>query len=289
LETIKIGDVTIASIVEHQKLSRTPWEFFVGCSEETARPLMEKLPDFTYDAVSGRIVLTFQSFLVRTPRNIILVDTCVGGDKFGFGWDPLPWMNGLHALGITVEDVDYVLCTHLHVDHTGWNTRLEQGRWVPTFPNARYLFDRGEYEYWQRAALSGIVPEGQRDGVWQLNCLPVVEADQADMVSGAHRIDECVSLIPTPGHSPGHYCVRIQSRGEEAIALGDLVHHPLQCNVPEWSTTACWDAGKSSASRRTLLSEAAQTGAVLLPHHFPAPTAGRVTQRDLGFDFRFLE
>ena len=288
MNLIRVGDVTIAAIVEHQKLSRTPWDFFVGCYREVARAHMAGLPDFVYERTSERMVFTFQSFLVRTPRNVILVDTCVGEDKFGIGWNGQPWLDGLHALGLTVEDIDYVLCTHLHIDHTGWNTRLEKGRWVPTFPKARYLFERDEYAYWQQVAESGEVPQGQRDGVWQLNCLPIVEAGQAQLVSGAHRIDENVSLIPTPGHSPGHYCVRIHSRGQEAVALGDLMHHMLQCCEPDWSTTVCWDAGKAAKARRTLLAEAAQNGTILMPHHFPSPTAGRVTAEGERFNYRFV-
>lgn len=287
METIRIGDVTISAIVEHRKLSRRPWEFFVGCDAELARAHMSTLPDFLYDAASGRMVFAFQSFVVHTPRNIVMVDTCMGENKFDTAWDTRPWLDGLNRLGLTVADIDYVLCTHLHVDHTGWNTRLEKGRWVPTFPKARYLFERGEYAYWQDAAASGIIAPGERDGVWQLNCLPVADAGQAELVSGAHRIDDHISLIPTPGHSPGHYCVRIHSGGQEAIALGDLMHHALQCREPEWSTIACWDPGKASQARRRLLAEAAGSGALLLPHHFPAPTAGRVTAHGDHFHYHF--
>lgn len=287
METIRIGDVTISSVLEHQKLSQRPWDFFIGCEPDLARAHMAEMPDWLYDAESERIVLTFQSFVLRTPRNIIMVDTCIGQDKFDIPWDTRPWLDGLHRLGLTLADIDYVLCTHLHFDHTGWNTRLEKGRWVPTFPKARYLFDRVEYAYWQQIARTGIVPPNQRNGVWQINCLPVVEAGQADLVTGAHWIDDCVSILPTPGHSPGHYCVRITSRGQEAIILGDLTHHLLQCREPDWSTTACWDPHQARLARRCLLSEAAQSAALLLPNHFPAPTAGRVEADGDRFRYHF--
>ena len=287
MNSFQIGDVVISSIFEHQKLFQTPWEFFVGCQHDVARAHMAEMPDFLYDAASERMVITFQSFLVRTPRHIILVDTCMGEDKFDIAWDTSPWLDGLHAQGLGVEDIDYVLCTHLHIDHTGWNTRLDKGRWVPTFPRAKYLFERGEYAYWEQVARTGMVPPGQRDGVWQINCLPIAEAGQAELVSGAHRLDDYVSLIPTPGHSPGHYCVRIQSRGQEAIALGDLMHHMLQCREPDWSTRVCWQPEQASLARRNILSEAAQSGALLLPTHFPAPTAGRVVAEGERFHYHF--
>jgi len=289
MHSIRIGDVVISSILEHQKLSRTPWDFFVGCDPARARAHLAEMPGFLYDAASGRMVLAFHSFVVRTPRSVVMVDTCVGENKFDIAWDTRPWLDGLHRLGLDVGDIDYVLCTHLHIDHTGWNTRLDNGRWVPTFPRAKYLFERGEYAYWQRVAETGIVPPGQRDGVWQLNCLPVAEAGQAELVSGAHRLDDYISLIPTPGHSPGHYCVRIESAGRQAIALGDLMHHMLQCREPGWSTTVCWDAGLAARARRTLLADAARDGALLLPTHFPAPTAGRVSTDGERFHYHFHE
>src|SRR5690606_85697 len=156
---------------------------------------------------------------------------CYGHDKFSevVTWDTGLWAQNFHRLGLDYADIDFVFCTHLHIDHTGWNTSLEGGTWVPTFPNAKYIFSLVEYEYWQRVAETGVVPPRQRDGVWQTNCLPVVEANQAILIGDHYAIDDTVSIIPTPGHSPGHYCVSIRSRGVEAIALGDLIHHPLQC------------------------------------------------------------
>lgn len=289
MQDIRIGDVTISAILEHQKLGQTPDNMFLGADMKTARRHYEEMEPFLFDADSGRIVMAFQSFLIRTPKNIILVDSCNGADKFQevITWDTQPWLTRFNALGLTVADIDYVLCTHLHIDHTGWNTRLEAGRWVPTFPKAKYLFEKGEYAYWQEIARTGVVPERQRDGVWQLNCLPIAQAGQAELVEGAHRVDDYVSLVPTPGHSPGHYCVRIQSGGMEAIALGDLAHHMLQCREPDWSTPFCMDPHMAATSRRKLFHEVAQTGALLLPTHFPAPTAGRVSADGERFRYHF--
>lgn len=291
MNDIRLGDVTISVILEHQKLGMRPEDLFLGSDSESVSRHYAEMEPFLYDAETGRIVLAFQSFLIRTPRNIIMVDTCNGPDKLkdAITWDTQPWLDRFQELGLTLADVDFVMCTHLHIDHTGWNTRLEKGRWVPTFPKATYLFERVEYAYWQEIARTGDVPPRQRGDVWSLNCLPVVEAGQAELVNGSHRLDEYISLIPTPGHSPGHCCVRIQSGGLKAIVLGDLAHHKLQCREPGWSTPFCWDPEKAAQSRMKLFSEAAESGALLLPIHFPSPTAGRVQAEGERFHFHFYQ
>lgn len=291
MQNIKLGDVTISAILEVERPGKTPEEFFIGASNDVADQYYKDMEPFLYDAETRQIIMAFQSFVVRTPKHTILIDTCNGEDKFtdAVVWPTRPWLDRFHALGLTFDDIDYVLCTHLHIDHTGWNTRLEAGKWVPTFPNATYIFSRTEYAYWENIAKTGIVPPRQRDGVWQTNCLPIVEAGQAMLVDGNHQIDDYVSLTPSPGHSPGHCCVRIQSKGYEAVALGDLMHHPLQCREPDWSTPFCWDPIMAARSRRALLDSAATDNTLLLPTHFPAPTAGYVQQAGDRFKFRFRE
>ncbi|MGR3659581.1 MAG: MBL fold metallo-hydrolase [Paracoccaceae bacterium] len=291
MQDIKLGDVTISAILETERIGKTPEEFFIGATNETAAEHYAEMEPFLYDADSGRIIMAFQSFLVRTPKSIVLIDTCNGEDKFtdAVVWPTRPWLDRFHALGLEFEDIDYVLCTHLHIDHTGWNTRLEGDKWVPTFPNATYIFGRTEYEYWQNVAKTGIVPPRQRDGVWQTNCLPVVEAGQAVLVDDNYQIDDYISLEPSPGHSPGHCCVRIRSNGLEAIALGDLMHHPLQCREPGWSTPFCWDPEMAAKSRLKLLQAAATDHTLLLPTHFPDPTAGHVHKDGQRFKYAFHE
>lgn len=290
MDDIRLGDVRISAILEHQKLGMVAEDLFLGSDTGTVRRHLAEMEPFLHDPRTGRIVLAFQSFVVRTPHNIILIDTCNGADKYRetVTWDTQPWLDRFHALGLTVGDIDFVLCTHLHIDHTGWNTRLEGGRWVPTFPNATYLFERREYDYWRTVSETGRVPPRQRSDVWEISCLPIVEAGQARLVNGNHRVDDNVSLVPTPGHSPGHYCVRIHSAGLEAVVLGDLAHHKLQCREPDWSTPFCWDPVLAAASRRRLFREAADSGATVLPIHFPNPTAGRLTADGDRFRYHFL-
>ena len=150
------------------------------------------------------LILCFQSYVVRTPHHTILIDSCIGNDK------PRPlrpkwnmktddtYMSGLKAAGVSVEDIDFVMCTHLHVDHVGWNTRMEGGRWVPTFPKARYIFGKTEFDYWsEQNAKAQVPPFGD-------SVLPVVEAKRADIVGDDFAVGDHLRILPTPGHTPGH-------------------------------------------------------------------------------------
>jgi glyoxylase-like metal-dependent hydrolase (beta-lactamase superfamily II) len=285
---IRIGDVTVSAVYEFEHQHKTPEAFFIGATRAAAEEHYRHMSPVFYNAQTAAFTMTFQSFLVRTPKHNILVDTCYGHGKFATSWDTGLWLENFHRLGLDFGDIDFVFCTHLHVDHTGWNTSLENGRWVPTFPNAKYVFNRVEYEYWQEIARTGLVPLRQRDGVWQINCLPVVEANQAILIGDHYTIDDTISIIPTPGHSPGHYCVSIRSCGVEALALGDLIHHPLQCSEPAWSTLFCWDPVLATRSRLQILNHAADNNSILMPVHFPAPTAGKVERDGDAFRYHFL-
>ena len=194
------------------------------------------------------------------------------------------WLNEFRASGLAFEDIDYVFCTHLHIDHCGWNTRLLNGRWVPTFPNAKYVFHKREYAAWEAATARGENPPG---AVWRMNCLPVVEAGQALLVDDDFALDDTIMLSPTPGHSPCHCCVNIRSGGQRASVTGDLMHHVLQCREPNWSTIFCADPAMAARSRRRFLGEVADTDVLILPVHFPSPTAGRVEGDGERFRFRF--
>jgi glyoxylase-like metal-dependent hydrolase (beta-lactamase superfamily II) len=276
MRTITIGDVTISSIVERDGPWRTPEAMFPAYDAEAGRRHLAALDPVVFDPASERMVITYQTFVVRTPRHTILVDTCTGEDK-GYpapmDFPKQPWLDGFHALGLRFEDITHVFCTHLHIDHCGWNTRLVNGRWVPTFPRAKYVFHRREYEAWEAATARGDTPPGD---VWRMNCEPVVAAGQALLVDDGYTLDSTVSLIPTPGHSPCHCCVAIASGGRRAIVTGDLMHHALQVLEPDWSTIFDWDPAQAAASRRRFLGEVADTDALILPIHFPSPTAGRV-------------
>src|SRR5246127_561851 len=184
---------------------------------------------------SDTFIMAFQSYVVRTPHHTILIDSCIGNDK------PRPlrpkwnmktdgtYLGGLKAASVSVEDIDFVMCTHLHVDHVGWNTRLEGGRWVPTFPNARYIFGKTEYDYWTEQNAKAEVPP------FADSVLPVVEAKRADMVGNDFAIGDHLRILPTPGHTPGHIAFAMGKAKDDAVFVGDIMHSPLQLQHPELS------------------------------------------------------
>ena len=289
MQQIQIGDVTIASIIERDGPWRAPEAMFPAYTPELGRPHLDALPPAVYDAATNRLVITYQTFVVRTPKHTILVDTCTGEGK-GYpapmDFPKQPWLDGFAALGLRFSDIDYVFCTHLHIDHCGWNTRQVNGRWVPTFPNAKYVFHKREYAAWEAADARGENPPGN---VWRYNCRPIVDAGQALLVDDDFTLDDTVWLTPTPGHSPCHCCVNIRSGGQRAVVTGDMMHHALQCREPDWSTVFDWDAKEAAVSRRRFLGDVAGTGTIVLPVHFPAPTAGLIEADGTRFHYRFRQ
>jgi glyoxylase-like metal-dependent hydrolase (beta-lactamase superfamily II) len=180
MRQVRIGDITIDAVIEREGPWRRPQDFFPAYDEAVFKHHLPSMEPEVFDAALGMIVITYQTFVVRTPRYTILVDTCTGEDKghpppFDFPGKER-WRNELFALGIGYDKIDYVFCTHLHIDHTGWNTTLRDGRWVPTFPNAKYIFHKKEYAVWEAEHAKGADPPGT---VFRDNCLPIVEAGQA--------------------------------------------------------------------------------------------------------------
>ncbi len=232
----------------------------------------------------GRLLMAFQTYIVRTPHHVILVDSCIGNDKnrpTRANWHMKGddrFMTGLKAAGLTVDDIDFVVCTHLHADHVGWNTRRDNGRWVPTFPKARYIFGATEYEHWKELdAKNPVFP-------FQDSVLPVVEAGRADLVAGDHVIGDHVRLMPTPGHTPGHVAV-LFGKGErvDAFATGDLIHSPIQARLTQLSTKFDTDRAQAAITRRAVLERFCDTETLCCTAHFPSPSVGRITRFGDGF------
>jgi glyoxylase-like metal-dependent hydrolase (beta-lactamase superfamily II) len=227
--------------------------------------------------------MSIHSLVVETPTRRIVVDTGLGNDKQGRTvptWNNRqgPFLETMRTAGFPPESIDTVLCTHLHVDHVGWNTKLVDGRWVPTFANARYLFGKAEFEHWRDHSA-----EPDKAAVFEDSVQPIVDAGKADLVGSSDKICEEMTLLPTPGHSPGHMSIHIRSNGEEALLTGDVAHHPCQMAHLEWSSTADSDPVQSVVTRRELFSRFADSPVLVIGGHF---NAGRI-QRD-GDAFRFL-
>jgi glyoxylase-like metal-dependent hydrolase (beta-lactamase superfamily II) len=291
MRKLTIGDVTITSIIERDGPWRAPGQMFPNAPADQIEATLKELEPETYDVASGKMVITYQTYVVRTPRHTILVDTCTGEDK-GYpapmDFPKQPWLDGLKAEGLSFDDIDYVMCTHLHIDHSGWNTVLRDGRWVPTFPRAKYVFHKREYAAWEASTKAGETRPGGGGSVFTMNCEPVVAAGQALLVDDDFSLDDCITIEPTPGHTPCHCCVHINSGGQHAVITGDLMHHALQIHRPSWSTMFCWDPIEAADSRTRFLANVADTDTKILPIHFPNPSVGRVESNGDRFRWRYV-
>lgn len=280
MKQLNLGNVTVDRIVELEGLGYDPTFFFPDANIEGFVAEADWLAPHFWDTEANGYIRSIQSFLVRTDRHTVLVDACVGNGKrrpSTPAWDGMTsdWLDRLTGLGVQPEDIDYVLCTHLHADHVGWNTRLVDGRWVPTFPNAKYVIHEDEFRHWQ-VADDGMEGQGSSDGSFEDSVLPVVEANQVELVGNDFAIDDRFTLEPTPGHSPGHVCFNLNAEGGRAVLSGDTVHHPIQIAYPEWNSRFCMDPDKSRATRKAFVDRHAETDTLILAAHFATPTVGRI-------------
>ncbi len=280
----KVGDVKITQVIEVEAGSVIQ-EVIPEATRENVKQIQWLTPHFA-DA-EGNLKALVQAFVIETPDICAIIDTCVGNDKVR---KDLPKWSKLHtdflsqlAILRRPDSINIVLCTHLHFDHVGWNTMLVDDKWVPTFPRARYLFSKEEFEYWKGRPKSEIEDDhaGFIDSV-----LPVFEAGLVDLISVGQKVSNEISLIPTPGHTPAHVSVLIKSRGEQAVITGDAIHHPCQIARPEWSTTSDNNQSQARASRLALLQRFADTQTLIIGSHFAMPTAG-LLQHD-GNTFKLL-
>jgi len=281
VKPIELGAIRIERVVEWTGPTRPTWLLPDATKEAVAAHRDWLAPHFLDER--GRFLMSIHAFLVRAPGLVVLVDTCVGNDKPRQNptWSMMQtaFLADLAAVGVTPEAVDVVLCTHLHVDHVGWNTRRVDGRWVPTFPRARYLFARQEWAHWS-SVLEAETPTIMADSV-----RPVIDAGQAELVEMTHRISPELALEPTPGHTPGHVSLSIRAGGREAVITGDLMHHPVQCAEP-WASSFDTDAEAARATRRAFCARSADSGRLVLGTHFASPTAGRIVAH--GDAWRFV-
>jgi glyoxylase-like metal-dependent hydrolase (beta-lactamase superfamily II) len=244
-----------------------------------------------YSTDANMLVMSIHSWVIKTPHHTILVDACSGNDKNRPSMPPMhrqqhPWLDRLKAAGVTPEEVDFVLCTHMHIDHVGWNTRLLNGQWVPTFPKAKYVFSQQERDFWDPAR-GGSTKDADTQEIFTDSVLPVIAAKQDMMIDGTHQLGDGLLIEPAPGHTPGHVTLRLTSKGQEGLFTADTMHHPIQVWNPHWSSGFCADQAQSRQTRRRILEHCAEHNSLMMPAHFATPHAGRIKRRGDAFAMTF--
>lgn len=259
----QVVELTTASLGKHLLPQATP-------ARMAAIPWMAPFLDDEH-----RLVLSMHALVIESQGQTIMVDTCVGNDKARTypRWNKMQgdFLDKLTTAGFSTEQIDTVLCTHMHVDHVGWNTRLVDGEWRPTFQRAHYLFAQDEYDHWR-------VEPQEYGPVFEDSVQPVFDAGQARLVAGTHRVNDEIVLEPTPGHTPGHVSVHITSRGEEAVITGDMIHHPCQIKHPDWAVNADTDQQQAVHTRDAFLARYADRPVLIIGTHFAGPTAGHLVR-----------
>lgn len=285
MATRQLGEIGIDRIVEEERALFLPSDFFDEATEAAVDPHRAWLVPKALDPVTGRMVLPVQSYLVRTRHHTILIDTCIGCRKSNTNvpeWHDKrddTWLKNLAAAGVGPDEIDYVFCTHLHLDHCGWNTRLVDGRWVPTFPNAKYILARDEVA----------ASEAENGVVFRENVQPILEAKRAVLVDLDYALDDEVWLEPATGHTVGHVAVNLRSGSRRAVMSGDMLHSPLQLGEPDWSPNFDHDMAQSRATRKRFLDTHCETDTLVLTAHFPSPSVGRIVPRRGAYDFAYAE
>lgn len=286
----RIGDFEVHRISEFEGPFITPEVFFPDYDPAVLKANPDMQGPRLIDPASGKLIFSFHSFVVKTGRHNILIDACIGNHKERptrpqFHRMQSPFLADLAAVGLAPGNIDYVMCTHLHWDHVGWNTQLANGEWTPTFPNARYIMARREFEHWRGMHAKG--EESPHARAFDDSVLPVVASGQSVLVNDDYAFEDGLWFETAPGHTPGNVVIHARSSGDHAVFLGDVIHHQFQLMQPEWSTLACSDPAMSKATRMRLIEEYAEAGTRLLPGHFPAPTAGRIVRGAGGFRYCF--
>ena len=282
-----IGDIAVDRVQEIEGALFRPQDVFPDFDPEVLEAHGGDLIPLHYSPQLGLVLGTIQSYVIRSGRYNILVDTCCGNDKQRPNEPPFhdlhtPYLERLGALGLQPEDVHFVLCTHLHVDHVGWNTKLDNGRWVPTFPNASYVFAQAELDYLQGMARAG-VPQSDHALHYADSVEPLVSGRRTRLVTSAEALVPGLDIEFAPGHTPGHIVLRARSRGQAALFVGDVVQHPFQVYRPHWNSAHCASAEQAPATRRRILGECADQGLLMFPAHFANPYAFKI--RRLGDAF----
>jgi len=276
-----IGDISVDRVSEIEGPLFPPKDVFPAFDPDVLqRHWADLVPDH-YAPDLGRVIGTVQTYVLRTPEHTILVDTCCGNHKQRPGDPPFHNLNTaflerMGDLGVAPEDVDLVFCTHLHVDHVGWNTKLEKGEWVPTFPNATYVFTQTDLDFVTQN-------ENMPLQYYQDSIAPVIASGQARVLAAEGELAPGLDIVFTPGHSPGHAMLRAQSKGQAALFVGDVVQHPLQVYRPDWNSNYCALPDDAVATRHRVLGECAERDCLMFATHFAGPYGVRIRRENDSF------
>lgn len=293
MATWSIGSATITRIEEQIGFAHMPPErYFRGFEREVLNRHLSWLAPDHYDPAADRVISSVHSWLIRIGSTTILLDSCAGNHKER-PWTPrfhqldTPFLSRLRAAGAEPEDIDIVLCTHLHADHVGWNTMLKDGRWVPTFPNAKYLFSKIDDAYWD-ARRNPAMADDPRRAAYVDSVLPVIAARQATLVEDGYQISDRLAVHAAPGHTPGNIVMQLTEPNGRATFCGDVIHHPIQVYAPHWNHMADEHPDVARPTRRRLLESCAETGSLLFPTHFGAPHVVAIRNEADGFSAQFV-
>lgn len=280
MRTWNVGDITVTSVIEVDGPAPGPFLFSEATPDVVSSQHGWARGTFVDDA--GMLLTRVQALVIESAGRTIVVDTCIGNDKQRDvkAWNnlQLPFLDRFRAAGFDPATVDAVVCTHLHVDHVGWNTSLVDGEWRPTFPTSRYLFAGPEYSHWSGEAFRH---RPEHDDSIQ----PVVDAGLVDLVDVDAELAPGVSFFSTPGHTPGHCSVLVESAGSRALITGDFMHHAVQVAAPDWCSHFDSDAGAAERTRREFIEASADTDLLVIGTHFGGPGAGYIVSTDGGHVF----
>ena len=300
MKTLQIGDISINKILDG--IERFPvLNAFPDIDIDIFNPNKEWISSFS-EFPNQMLLLSMHSYLIQTPSMNILVDTCIGNDKEREGQGPIyksnesilshwnkrssEYLNNFKYFGIKPEDIDIVMCTHLHADHVGWNTKLINGKWVPTFPNAKYLFSELELEIMQKESKNPF--DEYLSLVYQDSISPILKSGQASMIVDSTDLGKGINLIKTPGHSPDHYCIEVVGGNRKALLTGDILHNPIQVTCPSMSTVFCHDQIQSNETRIKLVDELTDSNTIILAAHFADTSAGIIQSTDDSRMFKLI-
>lgn len=291
MDRFDIGTVKVHRIEEWQGTFSPPADLFAGFTSDGWEPHAEEFAPEYYDPASGKLFAFLQSWVLDTGWQRILFDTGAGNDKDRpnlpiFGNLQTDFLGNLAAAGFQPEDIDVVVCSHIHVDHVGWNTRLIEGRWEPTFRNARYVLPLADRAYWDphdEAAGPAGIGAAVNAGMFDDSVRPIIEAGRAEWAEDGFEVDDGLILRSCPGHTPGSMMLEVASGGETAMFVGDVVHHPAQIYRPEWNSVFCEEPEQARETRRKVLDLAASREALLIPAHFGGSHMARVLRDGSGF------